>query len=313
MWKSYAAAVLAAAVVVPGLAQGDPFESGMNTMWEALWHQSGTATRLVRWEQPLQVRVTGVNLAQHRPFTMQALNDVAKETGMKVVDVTDRPDAAQVANVSIEIVPDSMLSEMQPCETRLNFKSETRIDAVIMQMRNSDARRCAYHEAMHVMGVRGHPEGSTVLSYFATQTEGLAPLDKVMLRAWYSPRTRGGMTPFEVLPILADELVAVMPDKARAAQSRDRFLARTVGEMQAFAEGQGDIPTIVKRSGKSSQQGIALGRQEMSYFLGVAYQDGATVPKDPALAQRWLQRAVSLGSRSAQMRLGAGTATAGNN
>lgn len=313
MWKSYAAAVLAAAVVVPGLAQGDPFENGMNTMWEVLWHQSGTATRLVRWEQPLQVRLTGVNVAQHRQFTLQALNDVAKEANLKVVDVTDRPDAAQIANVSIEIVADSMLSEMQPCETRLNFQSETRIDSVTMQMRNSDARRCAYHESMHVMGVRGHPEGNTVLSYFATQTEGLTKLDKAMLRAWYSPRARGGMTPFEVLPVLADELVAVLPDKARAAQSRDRFMARTIGEMQAFADGQGDIPTIVKRSGKSSDRGIAMGRMEMSYFLGVAYQDGVTVTKDPVQAQRWLQRAVALGSRSAQMRLGAGAAsTAGS-
>jgi hypothetical protein len=314
MWKSYAAAVLAAAVVVPGFAQGDAFENGMDTMWEVLWHQSGTATRLVRWEQPLQVRITGVNVAQHRAFTLRALNDVAKESGRSVVDVTDRPDAAEVANVSIEIVPDSQLSEMQPCETRLHFKTETRIDSVTMQMRNSDARRCAYHESMHVMGVRGHPEGNTVLSYFATQTEGLTQLDKAMLRAWYSPRATGGMTPFEVLPILADELVAVMPDKARAAQSRDRFLARTIGEMQAFADGQGDIPTIVKRSGKSSERGIAMGRMEMSYFLGVAYQDGVTVAKDPAQAQRWLQRAVSLGSRSAQTRLGAGaTASAGSN
>ncbi|HEX7891686.1 MAG TPA: hypothetical protein VF522_20215, partial [Ramlibacter sp.] len=61
MWKSYAAAVLAAAVVVPGFAQGDAFENGMNTMWEVLWHQSGTATRLVRWDQDIKVRVYGTN------------------------------------------------------------------------------------------------------------------------------------------------------------------------------------------------------------------------------------------------------------
>ena len=303
MWKSYAAAVLAAAVVVPGLAQGDPFESGMNTMWEVLWHQSGTATRLVRWEQPLQVRIAGVNVAQHRQFTLKALNDVAKESGLKVVDVTDRPDAAEVANVSIEIVPDSMLSEMQPCETRLNFKSETRIDSVTMQMRNSDARRCAYHESMHVMGVRGHPEGHTVLSYFTDQVQGLTPLDKAMLRGWYSPRVSGGMTPFEVLPVLADQLVAITPNKAEAKQARDRFLARTVQEMQDFADGQGDVPTIIKRSGKATEQGIRYGRVEMSYFLGLAYQQGATVVKNATEAARWLQRAATMGNRSAQARL----------
>src|SRR5690606_16860765 len=102
------------------------------------------------------------------------------------------------------------------------------------------------------MGVRGHPEGDTVLSYFSEKVDGLTPLDKAMLRAWYSPAARGGMTPFEVLPVLADQLVEIMPNKQLAALERDRFLARTIGEMEAFVEGRGDVPLIVKRSGKST-------------------------------------------------------------
>jgi hypothetical protein len=179
-----------------------------------------------------------------------------------------------------------------------------------MQMRNRDARRCAYHEAMHAMGVRGHPEGKTVLSYFSTQVHGLLPLDKAMLRAWYSPRARGGMTPFEVLPVLADELVAILPDKAKAAHSRERYMARTVEQMHAFADGKADVPAILKRSGKCSENGIRFGRMEMSYFLGIAYLEGATVARNDEEAARWLQRAASLGSRSALARLGASTAAA---
>lgn len=308
MWKPGVAAVLAAAAFLPSLSHAaDAFERGMNTMWEVLWHQSGTATRLVRWEQDLKVRVYGFNAGAHRAHTLQALRDVAAEAGVKVVDVSDRPDAAQLANVSIEITPDQALSDAQPCETRLQFDTETVIDSVTMQMRNAEAYRCAYHEAMHVMGVRGHPEGDTVLSYFASQVVGLQPLDKVMLRAWYSPQARGGMTPFEVLPLLADELVAVMPDRRQALLSRDRFLARTVGEMEAFCEGRGDVPTIVKRSGKSSDVGVRYGRMEMSYFLGVAYQQGVAVKQDPERAAQWLQRASSLGSRSAQAQLATAT------
>jgi TPR repeat protein len=113
------------------------------------------------------------------------------------------------------------------------------------------------------------------------------------------------MTPFEVLPILADELVAILPDKDQARQSRDRFLARTVEQMQAFADGRGDIPAIIKESGKSSAEAIRFGRMEMSYFLGIAYLEGATVPQDQAQAVRWLERAASMGSRTAQARLGA--------
>jgi len=201
-----------------------------------------------------------------------------------------------------------MLEDVQPCVTYLNFQTETRIDSAAMQMRNRDAWRCAYHESMHVMGVRGHPAGKTVLSYFPTKVDGLMPLDKAMLHAWYSPHMRGGMTPFEVLPVLADELVATMPDKEKAMQARDRFFARTIDQMQAFADGKGDVPMIVKRSGKSTDEGIRFGRMEMSYFLGVAYLEGVTVQPDPNQAVRWLQRAANLGSRTAQARLGAATA-----
>jgi TPR repeat protein len=48
---------------------------------------------------------------------------------------------------------------------------------------------------------------------------------------------------------------------------------------------------------------------EMSYFLGMAYSEGGAVPKDSTQAVRWLQRAASLGSRSAQTRLGAAGAS----
>ncbi len=306
MWKSGVAALLAAAVAAPCLAQAtDEFESGMNTMWEVLWHQSGTPTRLVRWEQDIKVRIFGVNLAAHKQHTLQALRDVAAESGIRVIDVSDRRDAAQTANVSIEITPNNMLEDNQPCVTFLNFQTETRIDSAAMQMRSRDAWRCAYHEAMHVMGVRGHPAGKTVLSYFPSQVDGLLPLDKAMLHAWYSPRMRGGMTPFEALPVLADELVATMPEPEKAAQARDRFFARTIDQMQAFADGNGDVPMIVKRSGKSTTDGIRFGRMEMSYFLGVAYLEGVTVPQDPEQAVKWLQRAATLGSRTAQVRLGA--------
>jgi hypothetical protein len=298
MRKTGVLAFLAAALLAPCFAQAATFDQGMDTMWEALWHQSGTATRLVRWEQDLKVRVSGVNAAGHRTEALKALRAVAAETGRQVIDVTDQPE--QQANVTIEITPNTALSDMQPCETRLNFRSETAIDSVSMQMRDGEVWRCAYHESMHVMGVRGHPEGDTVLSYFATTVDRLTPLDRAMLRAWYSPRVQGGMTPFEVLPVLADQLVAIMPDKAQATQARDRFLARTVQQMQAFAEGQGDIPMIIKRCGKATAQGIQYGRMEMSYFLAVAYQRGASVTRDAAQAAQWLQRAATLGSPSAK-------------
>jgi Sel1 repeat/Protein of unknown function (DUF2927) len=292
------------ACLLPCAAMADEFEQGLGTLWEVLWHQSGTPTRIVRWENDIRVRIYGVNAAAHREHTLEALRTVTGEAGVKLIDVTGQPDE-NTANLKVEITPDYALEDNQPCVTNLTFRTETRIDSATVQMRSKDARRCAYHEAMHVMGVRGHPAGLTALSYFPWKVDGLLPLDYVMLRAWYSPRMAGGMTPFEALPVLADELAAASPDKAAAAQVRDQFFSSTIKEMHAYANGQGDIPAVVKRSGKSTAEGIRFGRGEMSYFLGIAYLEGATVERDPTQAVRWLERAATMGNRGAQAKLGA--------
>lgn len=283
----------------------DEFDQGLNTLWEVLWHQSGTPTRVVRWEKDIRVRIHGLNAAAHREHTLQALRAVTAEAGVKLIDVSEQADAEQVANLNVEIVADDQLEDNQPCVTFLEFRTENRIDSANVQMRAKDAWRCAYHESMHVMGVRGHPAGQTVLSYFPWKIDGLMPLDKVMLRAWYSPRMAGGMTPFEALPVLADELIATTPNKAAAIQARDQFFASTIQQMHDYANGQGDVPAVVKRSGKATTDGIRYGRGEMSYFLGIAYLEGATVPRDAPQAVRWLERAATMGNRGAQAKLGA--------
>ena len=292
-------------LLLPLGAMADEFDHGIATLWEVLWHQSGTPTRIVRWENDIRVRFYGVNAAAYKQHTMEALRTVSGEAGIKLIDVSDLPATEQQANLNVEIVPDSALEDNQPCVTFLDFKTETKIDAATVQMRGRDAWRCAYHEAMHVMGVRGHPAGQTVLSYFPWKIDGLLPLDKVMLRAWYAPRMQPGMTPFEALPVLADELVATQANKPQAVKARDRFFATTVAQMQSYADGKGDVPAVVKRSGKSTPDGIKFGRGEMSYFLGIAYLEGATVTRDASLAVRWLERAATMGNRGAQAKLGA--------
>ena len=287
-----------------GVARADEFEQGLATLWEVLWHQSGTPTRVVRWDTDIRVRIFGVNSAPHREHTLQALRAVTSEAGVKLTDVSDSPDAEELSNLDVEFVADNGLEDNQPCATYLDFRSEARIDSATIQMRGKDAWRCAYHEAMHVMGLRGHPAGKTVLSYFPWRVDGLLPLDRVMLRAWYSPRMAAGMTPFEALPVLADELVATAPDRALALQLRDQFLHTAVQQSQAYASGHGDIPAVIKRSGKATGDGVRHGRREMSYFLGVAYQEGATVTPDPVQAMHWFQQAASQGNQPAQQRLG---------
>ncbi|MEY4711686.1 MAG: hypothetical protein RIS88_1136 [Pseudomonadota bacterium] len=302
-YRTLFSGLLLAAACLPGLARADASgDTGLETLWESLWHQSGVPTRVVRWESGIRLRLSGVNAGAHRDTVMQALQAVTREAGVPLVDVTGQP--GQPANLSVEITPDSAMEDNQPCATTLEFRHESRIDSAVVRMRGRDTWRCAHHEAMHVMGLRGHPAGQTVLSYFPVKVDALLPLDKVMLRAWYSPRMRGGMSPFEALQVMADEWVATQADRAAAVLARDRFFAVTIAQMHAFASGRGDVPAIVKRSGKATEEGVRAGRGEMSYFLGVAYLEGAAVPaSDRALARHWLEQAASAGNRPAQARL----------
>ena len=191
MWKSVVTALMAAAVLSPCVARADAFDQGMDTMWEVLWHQTGTPTRLVRWEQDIKVRVFGVNLAAHKDHTLAALRSAAAEAGLKVTDVSEQADAAQQANVSIEITANDALADRQPCETRLNFRTEDKLESVTMQMRDSEEWRCAYHEVMHVMGVRGHPEGLTSGASRTTSSVTSWPMTR---RSSATIRRRAGRT-----------------------------------------------------------------------------------------------------------------------
>lgn len=292
----------AAAAAAPREAADPAGEAELQTLWEALWHQSGTPTRLLRWEEPLRVRLEGARNAAQREIILRSLHAVTAQAGLALHDVSEQP--RRRANVVVQVLPDTALEDREPCVTQVHFRSETRIDSARIQMRSRDVARCAHHEAMHLMGVRGHPEGPSVLSYFPVRVDRLLPLDQVMLQAWYSPRMRAGMTPFESLAVLADAWVESQPERARAARTRDRFLAATLDQMRAYAEGRGDIPPIVRRSGKSTEEGIRHGRGEMALFLGLAYLQGAAgTTTDPAQARQWLQRAASAGNRPAQERL----------
>src|SRR3569832_1095945 len=164
--------LLLAAALLPFGAHADEFDQGLQTLWEVLWHQSGTPTRIVKWEGDLRVRFTGNNVQAHRAHMMEALNTVTSEAHLAVKDVTGTPEE-QTANVTVEVLADNALEDNQPCVTYLDFKTETKIDSATVQLRDRDAWRCAYHESMHVMGVRGHTAGQAELSYFPWKIDGL--------------------------------------------------------------------------------------------------------------------------------------------
>src|SRR6059058_1146549 len=107
--------LLLAFLLLPFSAMAD---SGLQTLWEVLWHQSGTPTRIVRWENDMRVKFMGVNLAAHREHMMQALRTVSGEAGVKLTDVSGVPEEPN-ANIVVEILPVTQLEDNQPCVTYL--------------------------------------------------------------------------------------------------------------------------------------------------------------------------------------------------
>jgi TPR repeat protein len=86
------------------------------------------------------------------------------------------------------------------------------------------------------------------------------------------------------------------------ARRAAHFEAR-LREMEGFARGEGDVPMIVKRSGRVSQGHIDDARQMMAYYLGLAHQRAAGVPKSDAAAAAWFAHAAQRAHSPSQVLL----------
>jgi hypothetical protein len=291
-------------VVVP--AQAADLDARFATMWEILWTQSGATTQLVRWGDEIRVRFTGTAAGAHRDYLFVALGEAAAIADVRVRDVTAEPRASKLANLEIRLVDDHDLPARTPCTTTHEFWQNWMFQSVLMRARPQAIRSCARHEMMHVMGIRGHPAGMSVLSYFTQARDRLMPMDEVILKAWYAPRMPLGATPFEALQVLTEAVVeasAAPHEREAAMAARARFLSSTLAAMERYASGEGEVPPVVVRSGHAAEKTIGAGRNLMAYFVGVAHLQGIGTAQDRASARKWLLRAADGGSMSARATL----------
>ncbi|MBP6850636.1 MAG: DUF2927 domain-containing protein [Rhodoferax sp.] len=284
----------------------DELQDRFDTVWESLWYQGGTPVLVARWAGDIRVRVQGRNVSTHRERIIEALRRVARETDIEIVDVTDGGASAAPPNLEVKLVNDGEGPPNTACFVRTTERDGQVIKAQELSMRQGAVYHCALHEAMHVMGISGHPRAGTVLSYFHQRSDQLTDMDVLMLRAWYSHAMKPGMTPLEALPVLTDSVVAAAgPDNAlpaRAAQRR--FHADVIRQMEGFAGGDGEVPVVIKRSGTASADMMQRGRQWMALFLGMAYARGGIVAQDPTQAVRWTERAAREGIPFARWLMG---------
>lgn len=303
-----------------GPAYADQLDNDLQTVWEALWDQRGMPRPISRWKpdaSPIRYRIVGIDVANHKANIVQALDATAASTGLKFTDVSDTPEAATPetntpnadtqSQLDFEIVKDITSDPAFGCLVRPIRFDGWHYAKVSVVLKSSEVWRCVHHEMMHAMGIPGHPSGNTVLSYFKYRQDQLAPLDRVMLQAWYGPDMVAGASPFKALPILARYVAqhnAAGRDAAETEKQVKQFLAATVLSMENFVNGVGGVPTIVRRSGFASENHIAEARKQMMTMLGMAYTLGDTVPRDGLQAMRWFTDAAQAGHDTAQYALG---------
>lgn len=288
-------------------AHADKLDDDLQTVWESLWDQRGTPRQVMRWEGPILYRLHGTDTSRHRAHIESALKAVSEIARLELVDVSAQADAEAVAGLDIEIVNDRALQDHEPCYTQPVKWGNGAYEKVNVKMRSRDSWRCTFHEMMHVMGIAGHPSGKTVLSYFPYRRDVLMDLDKLMLAAWYSPEMQKNATPLEALVVLARS-VAWQTDldvpTEEALSRADAFKRKMLRQMEALVTGDGEVPSIVLRSGKASENFIRIARPMAAFFIGMAYFRGTIVPKNPAASSPWFKRGAERGFAPAQIMWG---------
>ena len=288
-------------------AHADKLDDDPQTVWESLWDQRGTPQPLLRWEQPITYRIHGQELALHRQHIEKALKAATEMAQLQILDVSQASDPAMTVMLDLEVVSDAELEDNQPCVTQYLAHTGGTLREVRVKMRAGNVWRCAFHEMMHAMGVIGHPSGKTVLSYFPYRRDVLMDLDKLMLDARYSPFMHANSTPLEALVVLS-QFVAKQEDLAvepSVATKRARaFNLKKLREMQAMATGDGEVPTIILRSGRASERFIQSAKPMAAHFVGMAYFRGTIVSKNLATSSIWFKQGAEGGFLPAQIMWG---------
>ncbi len=270
-------------------AWADRLQDHFDAAWESLWYQGGAPLEVERWDQPLRVYVHGPGSSSEQARILKALASVAAEVGLQVEDVTSLPEAERRANVDVQLVEDRDVPDGLACSVRKDDRGGL-IETAKVRMRRKIVYECVLHEAMHLMGIPGHPMGDTILSYFHGRVDTITELDRLILRAWYSKEMRPGMQPFAAFAVLTDAVVRADAGATRDAPARrDAFHAEVLRSMEAFAQGQGDVPRVLKRSGTASDATMQYARRVVPHFLGLSYLRGQFVPRDPGKALEWFR------------------------
>jgi hypothetical protein len=276
----------------PITAYSGEIENTFELLWETLWHETGTPLEVQKWDQlTVKYRYFGVNLESHRKNIEKILAQTTALAGVKFEDVSSQADSEKIAQFTIEVVRDNGdFPEGLACYVQIPEAPGGRIKKATLRMRDRWGYFCAYHEMMHAMGIKGHPSGDTVLTYFNTRSDKFLELDEFLLKTFYSVWMKPGMTPFQAMDVLTQTWVAeYASEEPNIEKTRQAFLGKTINDMKAFAQGRGELPRILLRSSRATSGGTDYGRTAIAWYLGLAYLQGHLVKPDLKEAEKWFE------------------------
>jgi hypothetical protein len=272
-------------------------------MWEMQWQQSGYPLNARKWDLSKERKLTysiSVDASKSATaYVQQALIPVGVAAGVEFVQVEEKEAKAQI-EFSVRRFSDEELRAM-PCYTNSPYQGwffyQTKVTLAEQQ-----AWRCAIHEMMHVMGFVGHPLGDTILTYFGGNRSKLSEIDQFVLKHWNSDLITPGMNVFRLTKTLNEQWISdkVPKELQASAQATERqWFAQTIEQMDSFADGRGEPPRILYRSGRISADGLTRSRLQIQGILGVAYLEGYGVDKNPVRASVLLLRGAQGGASGA--------------
>lgn len=250
----------------------------LNVVWEVFWQQQGYVQPVSKWRDPIRVSFSGAAFERHKPFALGELGKAGRAAGLELAEADP---AGPPANFEVEFVPDDL--------TRVGFyfacrTVRTPVAGVIRRVKiiaeERSLRGCLLHEAMHALGMPGHPRGRSILSYYRGSSE-LTTTDEFMLRVWYSDEVTPGMSPLAALAVFARRLVEALPKEQQIEAERvaAQFERQAFAQLEAIALGKGEPPRIVFQSSTVTSAGLARGRIEAQRFVGMAKAEAASHEK----------------------------------
>lgn len=263
-----------------------------DVMWETRWREDGPLIDADRWPngdgRTLKYSFNAKANSGDANRAREALALVTSAMGFTAREVAENASDVQL---QFEIRPfdDNELSQ-GACYTQ-NSTNRGALSKVRVVLSDQHAYKCVLHELMHAMGFPGHPSGDSVLSYFEGNRGSLKPIDKFMLKSWYTDAIQPDMpaiTAARTLNRLWIEQNVAPADLPLAREVEKRWFSNTIAALDAYAFGKGEPPRILYRSGRLSTAGMNAGLMAVQTTLANAYFNGLIGEPDVAKSAQLL-------------------------